>query len=242
MLYVIFGSDYAKAAHYQRSLLAALKKKRPEAEHVVIELSESVLPELMALAGTQGLFERKVIVEIKDAIEASAREKLIKEAKVLNESENVFVWRTGALSNAEKKKLGSKVELSEYAEVGERADKDFSAFSLAEALSSRNREQLWLRYQEAIMREYAEEELYGIMFWQLKSLILAHTHESAEAADMKPYPWQKAKRAASNFSLKELTLLTESLCEAYHEARLQGRELELALEHWILSEFAKMKA
>ena len=81
----------------------------------------------------------------------------------------------------------------------------------------------------------ADEELIGVIWWQLKSLRLADATVSSIEAGMKDWPYSKAKQSLKNFKPGELSILSDSLLTVYHSARAGRVDMGLALERWILN-------
>lgn len=152
---------------------------------------------------------------------------------VMAESSNTFVVLEGALLAAAKKPY------QKYAETFEefKADKTerFNTFAMADALARKDKKSLWLLLQEAKRGGIAEEEIIGILWWQLKALRLAALTASASEAGMKDFPYNKAKRSLSKFKDGELTALSHSLLSVYHDGHGGVRDIDLALEQWLLT-------
>jgi len=66
-------------------------------------------------------------------------------------------------------------------------------------------------------------------------MLLAGCTKSAEEADMKPFPYSKAKSFLKNFKPNELEKLSEALVVGYHQARRGEEEIETFIEKTILS-------
>ncbi len=58
--------------------------------------------------------------------------------------------------------------------------------------------------------------------------------DSAEVAGMKDYPYQKAQRSLSAFKPGELETLSHSLLRVYHDGHGGVRDIDAALELWVL--------
>ena len=110
----------------------------------------------------------------------------------------------------------------------------FNAFALADALASKDKKALWMLLVRAEQEGLTAEEIIGTLFWQLKSLRLAKITNAAAEADMKDFPYNKAKRAAAKFTTLELQKLSESLLRVYHRGHL-GSDIHLTLEKWVLT-------
>lgn len=150
----------------------------------------------------------------------------------LAESSNTFVILEGALLAPAKKKYEKyAAELKEFtAEKSER----FNSFALAEALAGKDKRKLWVLLQEARLEGLRVEEIVGMLWWQLKSLRLAALTKSAAEAGMKDFPYNKAKRALAKFSEGEVDRLSQSLLELYHSGHSGMRDMDIALEEWVL--------
>ncbi len=110
----------------------------------------------------------------------------------------------------------------------------FNAFALADALAAKDKKTLWMLLLRAQQEGLTPEEIIGTLFWQLKSLRLAKITTTAADADMKDFPYNKAKRAAAKFTTEELQTLSERLLTVYHKGHL-GSDINLTLEQWVLS-------
>jgi DNA polymerase III delta subunit len=150
----------------------------------------------------------------------------------LSESGNTFVILEGSLlAPAKKKYAKAALEMKEFtAEKKER----FNSFALAEALAGKDKRKLWVLLQEARLEGLRDEEIIGMLWWQLKSLRLAAVTKSAEEAGMKDFPYNKAKRALAKFSEGEVERLSQSLLEVYHDGHGGLRDMDTSLEGWML--------
>jgi DNA polymerase III delta subunit len=148
-------------------------------------------------------------------------------------SPNVFVVLEGhVLADIKKKYAKHAASMEEYsAEKGER----FNVFQIAEALARKDKKHMWVLLQQARIFGIRDEETIGIMWWQLKALRLAKITTSAEEAGMKEYPYKKAKQAVKIFAGREIEALSQSLLELYHHGHQGKRDMDTALERWVLT-------
>jgi DNA polymerase III delta subunit len=116
----------------------------------------------------------------------------------------------------------------------DRTETRFNTFALADALAAKDRKALWVLFQQAMGEGITAEELTGTLFWQLKALRLAKITNTPEEADMKVFPYSKAKRASITFTTNELVSLSERLIDAHH-AKFRGKDTLLQLERWVLT-------
>ncbi len=111
----------------------------------------------------------------------------------------------------------------------------FNIFTLTDTIGGRNKRKAWMLYRKALASGMVAEEIFYKIFWQVKTMLLASRTKSAEEADMKPFPYSKAKSFLKNFSTSELQNLSESLVVGYHHARRGEGEIETFIEKTILS-------
>jgi DNA polymerase III delta subunit len=153
--------------------------------------------------------------------------------KEMSESPNTFVVLEGALLAPAKKAYGKFAASSE--EFTAQKNERFNTFGMAEALAQKDKRKLWVLLQEARQSGLREEEIIGMLWWQLKSLRLALVTNSADEAGMKEFPYTKAKRALSTFAPGEVVLLSQSLLELYHAGHSGQSDMDVALEEWVLT-------
>jgi DNA polymerase III delta subunit len=231
MYVVFFGSD----RHEVRDAATAyIEKQMPEdATLTTIDAAEYQQGQVADALGAASLFggtewfvfdTPSANEEFSEAVKESLSE--------LAESNNVFVILETALLAAPKKAYEKHAnKMQEFT-----ADKveRFNSFAMAEALAGRDKRQLWVLLQEAKLAGLREEEIIGMLWWQLKALRLAKLTRSAAEAGMKDFPYNKAKRALAKFSEGEVERLAQSLLELYHDGHAGVREMDLALEEWVL--------
>jgi len=161
-------------------------------------------------------------------MEAAVKESLAE----LAESPNTFVLIEGPLLAAAKKTYGKKSEVMEEF-AADKAER-FNTFGMAEALAGKDKRRLWVLLQEARLNGLREEEIIGMLWWQLKSLRLAALTGSAAEAGMKDFPYNKAKRSLAKFTDGEVERVSQSLLELYHDGHAGVRDIDVALEQWVL--------
>ena len=225
MLYVYHGQDINKSLEKARTLANSLRAKRPDATYIEVEKdswSPSIVEENI---GGQGLFSSKYIIFLNRVTEsADAKESLPDLIQVMHESTNIFILLEGKL-NAELKKAVEKYA-EKVVETGEgiKAEKnngikgnatEFNIFALADAIGSRNVLKSWTLYRQAVDSGLEAENVIGVLFWKVKSMITATN--------------------TSNYSNDELHALLTDLITIYHDGHRGILNAELALEKRMLS-------
>ncbi|MBI2476358.1 MAG: hypothetical protein HYV67_03890 [Candidatus Taylorbacteria bacterium] len=213
MLYLIHGSDTDKTREKARELVASLQKKKPEAE--VFRLGSDNWNEARfdEFISSQGLFERKFIVFANRLLEnKEAKAAVTEKLPAIQQSENIFIFLEGAVDKAT---LLEIAEAAEKVQVFEKTEKErFNVFSLANALRARDRRGLWVSYQKAVRNGALPEELSGVLFWQIKTLLAT---------------------GSRNFSPAELETLALNIVRLYHDAHRGLVDFETGLERFVLT-------
>jgi len=164
---------------------------------------------------------------------AEVYEKVIEGLPLLAESAHKFVIIEGALLAPVKKKFAKHAEVCE--EFKTAAAQRFNTFAAADAFAKKDKRTLWMLLSEAREEGIADEEIIGIIWWQIKAMRLAEQTASAKDAGMKDWPYNKAKQSLGNFKDGELMNLSNSLLDFYHQSRTGKVDMDIALEKWILS-------
>jgi len=221
MLYTIVGTDIQKTAAKRGAFLAALKKKRPDAELfslTTLNWSESAFEEK---AFAQGLFERKIILILNGLFsEKASRDYLLPRIESLAALDHALLVIETELEADVRSALTAVAEdVYEFNKKISADDAPPNLFPLADALGARDKKQLWVRYQQALRDGSSAEEIHGVLMWQVRSMLVASSAQSAEEAKLKPFVYSKSKRYAGNFPGNELQQLSEKLLLAYHYSR-----------------------
>ncbi len=227
MLYVFFGTDRTAVRD------AAHKITEGVATPTLIDESSFAVGVVASSVGALSLFggTEGFIIDTPSSDDVFAGE-VLSNLEEMARSENVFVVIEGPLLAEAKKKYGKHaVTLEEFTAV--KAER-FNSFALADALAKKDKRNLWMLLAEARLAGVRSEELVGILWWQLKTMRLAAVTRSAIDAGMKDFPYNKAKRALGLFKEGEVNELSRSLLELYHLSHQGKRDMDLALEEWVL--------
>lgn len=232
MLNVFFGTDTIAVRAAAFSLLGEAEAEGARTSRIDSDTYEpGQLSDALGAASLFGGEECYLIDSPKSeaALAAEVHDSLAE----LGESANTFIIIEGALTAAERKAYeahASRVE-ERKAVAGER----FNPFSLADALARRDKRSLWVLLQEARRAGLVPEEIIGTLWWQLKTLRLATVAKNAEEAGIKEYPFKKATAALKHWPEPLLRKRSLGLLTIYHEGHAGLRELDLALEEWVLT-------
>ncbi|HBV01372.1 MAG TPA: hypothetical protein DEF00_03195 [Candidatus Taylorbacteria bacterium] len=237
MLYFFHGSDKDTAREKAGKLIESLRKKKPDAELFRIDAENWSEAKLQELTAGQGLFNNSFIVQIVQLLESpEAKEIFIDRLEEIAQSPNVFISLEGEV---DKKTLLAIAEVAEKAQLfeskKEKQKPDFNIFSLTDAFGKRDKKNLWVLFQKAVASGAVPEEIHGILFWQLKSMLLAFGSKSASEAGIAPFVFTKSKGFLKNYSEEELKRLSSRFVSLYHDSHRGIHDFEVALERFILT-------
>jgi DNA polymerase III delta subunit len=235
MIYFLYGNDTHKARAKLHEMLDALAKKRPDSE--VFKLtsenwSEGQFDELLA---SQGLFDQKYIVVLdmlfeKKDIKGYILDRL-EEAKA---AEHVFLLLEGKTDAATIKKIEPAAAKSQEFIQSEDKRPSFNIFSITDKLVQKDKKGLWISYVDLLDKGASGEEIHGILFWQLKNMLLASRAKDPKETGLSPYAYKNALSGGRNFTEEELVSLSSRLVDITHRVRTGDGQMTVMLEKWIL--------
>jgi len=235
MLYLIYGDDFKKSRERLNILVKELSNKKPDISLVKIDEDNIFDYDISGFLLGQGLFEKEILVIFDHIIAAGLINDDVENIlPKMSRSKNTFMFLDGSLSKkivSLAKKEGGQIE--EF--ILKKTEKSiFNPFSLGDALGEKNRRKLWTSFYKALRAGLSAEEIHGIFFWQIKSIIVAKESVSIGESGLKPYVFGKAKRFSLKYKTEELKKMSVKLVDIYHDSRRGLTELPVALERFIL--------
>jgi hypothetical protein len=248
MLYFFHGENSKEGRAKAGEMMNGLLKKKPDASVFRLTVENWNPASFEEYLGGQGLFNNKFIVFLDNLLEdAVIKETVLENLVKIKQSQNIFVWLERKIGKPVADKIKKFAEkTSEFAEKKEDSREfsledgrgfslgEFNIFSLTDAFGRRDRKNLWVLYQKAVLREIPAEEISGVLFWQLKSMFLASVSKTASEAGMKPFVFSKAKSFARNYKEEELKKISSELVSIYHDSHRGLCDFDIALERFIL--------
>lgn len=245
MFFLFHGDDTAKARSIAQKNITAARKKHPEAEFFKLSGENFLVDKIDELIASQGLFYSASIILVDHLCDdAEISEILLKKLKEIKESPNFFVFLEGKLNKKELEKFEKFAEkIEEFIKPEKKLNKkealalkgekiDF--FEFANALGEKNKKLLWTLYQDALDEGVPSEEVHGIFFWQLKSMLSALKSDNAAESGLNPFVFSKAKKYAEHYGEEKLKEMSKNLFEMYHRAHRGEIDFSVALEAFIL--------
>lgn len=233
MIYFFHGEDAVRAKQKIRKLTDALLSKRPEAVHFYFDDQTLDNDFLKGIYRSAGLFSEHHIVvldrvfyvlESKDAIES------------MKESEHVFILFEDKLQKEDLKYLQKNSEKSEefIDQKLEKKDSRKNFFALTDAVCSGDKKKSWMLYRELIDDGTSAEEIQPMLFWQIKTMLMASESKDAGEAGLKPFVFTKGRRGTERYGKERVKELSRKIVNALYGSR-QGKNLENELEKILLA-------
>lgn len=233
MLHLIYGDD-----REEKKKEATRIRSLGFAEHFVFDADTVEVDRIIELATARPLFGGSMHIEIFDALAVrDCRAILLSVMSTLAASPNTFVFvETKALKETTDAFKEAKAKIIHCEAKKVQTTPEFNSFALTDAVASRDKKLSWVLYQKALLAGKSPEELSGLIFWQLKNLLLVKSSGAAATLGMKPFVYTKSQTLAKKWEQSELEALSASLVTATHEPRRGIVDADLALERVILSE------
>jgi len=232
MLELFYGNDTVAVRKEAMALLDTYMEKGYTVARYSVEQYETGL--VTHLLQANSLFESKEVFLFDTPSEdASFYEAVCSFASELSSSSLCFIVLEQA-QNAAQVRAFTKAGATTH-ECKKTSGGSFNTFAMADALLARDKKMLWILLQEARRLGVASEEIIGILWWQLKTLRLTYVTANAGEAGVKDFPYNKAKRAQNKFNAEEVSVLSRSLLEVYHDGHAGRRDIVTALEVWVLA-------
>lgn len=236
MIYFFHGSDKSRSLARARELTDGLLAKRPGALVFRVAVDPWDSGRFSELLVSGGLFAPAHVVAMNGALSASAA--IAAEAMgaldAMRESGNVFVWVEGEVDDAKLAQVAAAAaKVTESRGAAKSAPIETNRFALADAIVGRDKKQAWKLLVEALA-DAAPEEVHGIVWWGVKSALLASRAATPEDSGQKPFVHSKFKRMAAKWPEGELEKFGARLVDIYHRAHEGRGDLGRGMERMVL--------
>lgn len=206
MIYIVAGSDtYAKSSYI---------KKIAKTEIIRLPLGVANRALLFEYASQDNLFGEATIVCIDGFLKEGNESLLAKDLEILKESPTIFIFNEDKLLSAEQKRYAKYATVEILDSKKEKVAPKINVFAIADAYARKDKVQTWILYREAIDHGVEPESICGMLFWKIKTIILA---------------------SSRTFDQQNLKRLSGELVSLYHESHNGTRDFTVGLEQFILS-------
>ncbi len=229
MLILLHGNDFKKIKQKAGEFM---EKSGQDVSIIRFDQDNFSLSEIENLIQGQGLFEKKRLVVLDHLLSfEELKELLVARARNFAESQNIFVFLETELKED---LLGLFKKEGKFEKFSRPEVKAFNLYSLTDAFGQKNKKKLWALYQKAVLAGFTPEEIQGVLFWQVKNILIAKESKSPSESGLKPFPFKKAKEFSKNFTDEELKTHSTDLVELYHRSHLGQKDFATGLEQFIL--------
>lgn len=248
MLYLFVGTDRDRIRSEAVALREGLLKRKPDATVIKFSADQFSVSEFESNIGGQGLFNAASVVYADGVLTNSeTKEFFVKNVEAIARSQNVFIILEEKLDAATKKKIepkAAKIVTHDKADSGRPfglgggskiSTREFNPFALGDALIMRDKQKLFSLLHDAYRHDLPPEEISGMLFASVRGMRIVGKVKTAGEADMKPYPFQKAKAGLSKWSEKDLENVSRAMVLLYHDAHRGLCDFVLGLEKLILT-------
>lgn len=244
MIILLHGNDRIKSLKKYRSYINTLAMKHPEASVFEFDEENFDAARFAEMIVGQTLFYNKFIIGCDNLSQNSEAEQMIeKQVKDMASSENIFVL----LENKASKNLLTKLKKQAWKEEEFLSPNDLAKasakkkmeseqlFAVSNAVIARNREKAWVSYQEALRAGHDPVEIFWIISWAVKNLLLVITAEDPTKLGLNPYVVGKTLQGASKYTTQEARNLSARLMKLFHTTFTETDEFAFGLEKILLS-------
>jgi len=211
MIYILSGNDTKKKNLYLKKLV---KKDQP----IFISQAEITKEKFFEYALSISLFGDSPVVIIEDILKNEEIKFSAKDLLVLKDSKTIFVFLEEKLLVSDIKEYKKYSTIENFSSSTTKKIPKMNVFSIADAFSRRDKIGTWILYREAVSLGVAPEEISGIIFWKIKTMLLNGTKV---------------------FSTSELKERSGNLVDIYHKAHRGECDFTIGLEQFILSSLTK---
>jgi hypothetical protein len=211
MIYILLGNDTKKKNAY-------LKKLCKDDVPVFVSQTDISKEMIFDYAGAVTLFGTYPIIVVENLIKEEVLDFSPEELSSLEESKTTFVFIEEKLLVPELKKYKKYATIEDFSSLATKKVPKMNVFSIADAYSQKDKIGTWILYREAVSLGTAPEEISGIIFWKIKTMLLSGT---------------------KYFSKDELKIKSSELVSIYHRAHRGECDFTIGLEQFILSSLSK---
>ena len=211
MIYILTGNDTKKKNAYVKKLC---KDDLP----VFVPQSDISKDKFFEYAGSVSLFGLSSFIVCENIIKDKIVDFSLDDLSILKSSDTTFIFLEDKLLAPDLKKYKKYATIEDFSASVVKQVPKVNTFNIAEAFSRRDKIGTWILYREAVARGTAPEEVSGIIFWKIKTMLLSGT---------------------KFFSKEELKDRSSELIDIYHRAHRGEIDFTIGLEQFILSSLSK---
>jgi len=207
MIYILVGGDTKNKNIYIKELT-----KNSESFFVKEEKMDRAL--IMSYCYNVNLFNLSPSIIMENVLGADEINLKVDDLNFLKKSETIFIFKEDKLLKTLQDKYKKYAEIKIFEDKKSFVKEKFNVFGITDAYIKRDKIGAWSLYNEAIREGVEPEAIAGVLFWKIKTMLLAN-------------PSQKIKDELKRQSSEIITL--------YHNAHRGEIDLSIGLEQFILT-------
>ncbi len=213
MIYILTGNDIKKKNSY-------LKKLYKEDQLIFILELSSKKEDFLNFTDSQSLFGGFPVVIVDNIIKNDEISFSPSDLLVLKDSNTIFIFLEEKLLALDSKKYKKYATVEDFSVTILKQAPKINIFGITDAFSLRDKIGTWVLYREAVSSGFSPEEISGVIFWKIKTMLLNGT---------------------KFFTINELKNNSSELLSIYHKAHHGECDFTIGLEQFILSSLNKQK-
>jgi len=210
MIYILAGNDTKKKNTYINKLSKGVIPS-------VLDVKDITKEALLSLASSVSLFSDQIIIRT-DGLMKSDISLDKDELEILSQSRTVFIFTEDKLLSTALTKYKKFATIENFILPEEKPKPKINTFDIALYFGKKEKLKTWILYKDAISSGASPEEISGILFWKIKSLLTLKTKV---------------------FSDNDLKKMASRLVSLYHDSHLGKTDFNIGLEQFILSSLEK---
>ncbi len=211
MIYILSGNDNKKKNVY-------LKKLCKTDTTIILSQAETSKEKIFEYAGSFSLFGGSPIIVVENLIKEKVINLSDEELSTLKDSKTTFVFFEEKVLASDLKKFKKYVAVEDFTTSVIKQIPKMNVFGVADAYARRDKIGTWVLYREAVSQGVTPEEISGIIFWKIKTMLLSGT---------------------KFFSPSELKKRSSELVTLYHRSHKGECDFTIGLEQFILNTLSK---
>lgn len=211
MIYILSGNDTKKKSAY-------LKKLYKSDQSIFVPEANATKEMILDYAMERSLFGESTTVVFENILKKEDISLSPDELSKLKDSKTVVVFLEEKLLAVDSKKYIKYATIEDFSTQIVKQTPKMNIFSIADAFARRDKINTWILYRDAVALGAQPEEISGIIFWKIKTMVLNGT---------------------KSFSQDELKSQSSELVSLYHKAHRGESDFVIGLEQFILSALSK---
>lgn len=239
MILFIYGDDTKKVREKTTATVDGLLLKQKDASVFRIDAGSWDLSYVNELLNAQGLFLPKYVIVfsfISENKEFFAE--LLTLLKEMKSAEHICIIAEGEITEKNKEKIKKSAEKSQEFSIKKSPIVNFKkeppTFAFATSFANREFQKTEKYLHELLNLKLAPEEIHGVLWWQMKSVKLASSAQSAVGAGLNPFVFKNAKHSSEKWNPEDLDQVLNSLFEMYHQAHRGKIDFYNAIERLVV--------